>query len=204
MQYTVQFTNVNDPYLRYFIVCADKQWGQPGCQPWTGDWVDVGAGQVTSSPISASQTVTAITSSDAGYYYTAKIMDSNGNVVKECQHVDRYSPCVYSISAVAPTPTPTPTPTPAPAPTPTPTPCPSGTSCIDVPICIQAGGTCRSSCDYGCCCQMPSTPPPTQTPTPAPPLAPLPKLPWETIALIGAGAALGGTAIALAARRKRR
>jgi len=142
--YTVVFTNVNDPYVRYLIVCADKQWGQPGCQPWTGDWVGEDApigGTDTSPPISANQMVTAVTSSDGGYYYSVKILDSGGNVVKECQQVDRNHPCVYSIGPSMP---------------------------------------------------APSIP------------APLPKLPWETIALIGAGAALGGIGIALAARRKRR
>ncbi|MDT7870335.1 MAG: hypothetical protein RQ839_09200 [Thermoproteus sp.] len=152
MQYTVQFTNVNDPYIRYLIVCADKQWGQSGCQPWTGDWVSEDApigGTDTSPPISASQTVTAVTSSDAGYYYSVKILDSNGNTVKECQQVDRNHPCVYSIS-----------PTPAPSPT-----------------------------------HAPTIPAPT-IPGPA-------GLSWETIALIGAGMALGGTAIALAWRKRR-
>jgi len=143
MQYTVVFTNVNDPYVRYLIVCADKQWGQPGCQPWTGDWVGEDApigGTDTSPPISANQMITAVTSSDAGYYYSVKILDSSGNVVKECQQVDRNHPCVYSISPSMPTPS---------------IPAPAGLS-------------------------------------------------WETIALIGAGVALGGTAIALATRRKRR
>jgi len=142
MQYTVQFTNVNDPYARYLIVCADKQWGQPGCQPWTGDWVSEDApigGTDTSPPISASRMVTAVTSSDAGYYYSVKILDSNGNVVKECQQVDRNNPCVYSTSPGVPAPS---------------IPGPAGLS-------------------------------------------------WETIALIGAGMALGGTAIALAWRKRR-
>jgi len=141
MQYTVVFTNVNDPYVRYLIVCADKQWGQPGCQPWTGDWVseDAPIGGTDTSSISASRMVTAVTSSDAGYYYSVKILDSNGNVVKECQQVDRNHPCVYSTSPGVPVPS---------------IPGPAGLS-------------------------------------------------WETIALIGAGAALGGTAIALAWRKRR-
>ena len=141
MQYTVVFTNVNDPYVRYLIVCADKQWGQPGCQPWTGDWVseDAPIGGTDTSSISASRMVTAVTSSDAGYYYSVKILDSNGNVVKECQQVDKNNPCVYTIS-------------------------------VPIPI--------------------PSIPGPAG-------------LSWETIALIGAGMALGGTAIALAWRKRR-
>ena len=34
--------------------------------------------------------------------------------------------------------------------------CPSGTSCIDVPLCTQQGGTCVQSCSYGCCCLVAS------------------------------------------------
>jgi len=55
MSYTVRFCNVNDPYVRYFIVCVDKTWGDPGCQPWTGDWVHVDSAPpgacITSPPL---------------------------------------------------------------------------------------------------------------------------------------------------------
>jgi hypothetical protein len=36
--------------------------------------------------------------------------------------------------------------------------CPSGTTCVDVGICRQAGGSCVSSCgSYECCCSIPTT-----------------------------------------------
>jgi hypothetical protein len=99
-QFVVEFCNVNDPYARYIIVCADKRWGDPGCSPWTGNWVivDPGIGVcIRSPPISASRLVTAVTSSDAGYYYRVKIYDAQGREVKRCDFVDRHNPCVYEI-----------------------------------------------------------------------------------------------------------
>jgi len=116
--YAVRFTDVNDQYERYLIVCVDKTWGQPGCQPWTGDWVTTAPGlpgyHVTSPYFTPSTVLTAVTSSDVGYYQV-QIIDSNGNVVKTCNYVDRNNPCYYYVSA-SPTPTPsvtviTPTPT---------------------------------------------------------------------------------------------
>ena len=99
VSYKARFTNVNDPYARYLIVCVDKTWGQPGCQPWTGDWVQVAwlsPGQYIDSPYFTPTTVlTAVTSSDAGYYYRVDIIDENGNVVYTCDHVDRNTPCYF-------------------------------------------------------------------------------------------------------------
>jgi chitinase len=177
---TVQFSTQNDPYARYAIVCADKQWGSPGCQPWTGDWVSVCSGSCTSPPISARQFITAVTSASGGYTWDVDIY-VNGQLVQHCTGVDRDHPCVYYLTAPPTTPTPTPTPTPTYTPTPTPTPtCPAGTRCIDVSTCIWTGGVCVGSCPYGCCCLYPQTPtptpppptytppPPTETPTPTP------------------------------------
>jgi len=98
VSYKARFTNVNDPYSRYLIVCVDKTWDQPGCQPWTGDWVttDPMVGQSVDSPYFTPTTVlTAVTSSDAGYYYRVDIIDENGNVVYTCDHVDRHTPCYF-------------------------------------------------------------------------------------------------------------
>jgi hypothetical protein len=101
-QFVVEFCNVNDPFARYIIVCADKRWGEPGCAPWTGDWVivDPGIGMcVRSPPISASRLITAVTSSDDGYYYRVTIYDAQGNAVRRCDRVDRNNPCVHEIVA---------------------------------------------------------------------------------------------------------
>jgi hypothetical protein len=101
-QFVVEFCNVNDPYARYVIVCADKRWREPGCQPWTGDWVivDPGVGAcVRSPPIRAQRLITAVTSSDAGYYYRVAIYDAQGREVKRCGRVDRHNPCVHEIVA---------------------------------------------------------------------------------------------------------
>jgi hypothetical protein len=99
VSYKARFTNVNDPYMRYLIVCVDKTWGQSGCRPWTGDWVQVvwlSPGQYIDSPYFTPKTVlTAVTSSDAGYYYRVDIIDENGNVVYTCGHVDRNTPCYF-------------------------------------------------------------------------------------------------------------
>jgi hypothetical protein len=137
MSYKARFIDVNDIWMRYLIVCVDKTWGQPGCQPWTGDWVDVvwlQPGQSVDSPYFTPETVlTAVTSSDAGYYYKVEIIDQNGNVVKTCDYVDRHHPCYYYVSAPpspspSPSPTPpTPSPTPSPPPSPPPSPSPSPT-----------------------------------------------------------------------------
>jgi hypothetical protein len=140
--YAARFTDVNDQYERYLIVCVDKTWGQPGCQPWTGDWVTTAPGlpgyQVTSPYFTPSTVLTAVTSSDVGYYYQVQIIDSNGNVVKTCNYVDRHHPCYYYVSA-SPTPTPsvtviTPTPTVV-TPTPTPT---VVTPTVTVPVGVPA------------------------------------------------------------------
>jgi len=140
MSYTVRFCNVNDPFARYFIVCVDKRWGDAGCQPWTGDWVYAGGGGCITSPsFTPSRVLTAVTSSDGGYYYSVEFVDSQGRVVKRCDRVDRNNPCYLDVAQ--PTPTPTPSPTPSPSPTPTPTPCPTPT---------------------------PTQPPPSPTPTPCP------------------------------------
>jgi hypothetical protein len=116
MSYKARFINVNDPYTRYLIVCVDKTWGQPGCQPWTGDWVQVvrlPPGQYIDSPYFTPKTVlTAVTSSDAGYYYKVEIIDQNGNVVKTCDYVDRHNPCYYYVPSPSPSPSPSPPPTP--------------------------------------------------------------------------------------------
>jgi len=138
--YAARFTDVNDTFQRYLVVCVDKTWGQPGCgtQPgwyttWTGDWVTLAPGQpgnqVTSPYFTPSTVLTAITSSSDGYYYKVDIIDNNGNVVKTCNDVNRNNPCYYYVSAPptsSPTPSPTsqPTPTPTPYPTSTPTPSP--------------------------------------------------------------------------------
>ncbi|MEM1887617.1 MAG: hypothetical protein QXY12_02525 [Pyrobaculum sp.] len=128
MTYAVRFCNANDPYPRYLIVCVDKTWGAAGCQPWTGDWVDLGPanpGSCRTSPsFRPTRVLTAITSSDAGYYYAVEFLDSQGRVVKRCNRVDRHNPCYLYVTEPTPTPpppTPTPTPTPPPPPTPTPT-----------------------------------------------------------------------------------
>jgi hypothetical protein len=111
MSYRAVFTDVNDPYARYLIVCVDKTWGQPGCQPWTGDWVSIAPGmpgyQVSSPYFTPSKVLTAVTSSDLGYYYQVQIVDINGNVVKTCNYVDRNHPCYYYVSA-PPSPSPSP------------------------------------------------------------------------------------------------
>ena len=119
MSYRVVFTDVNDPYARYLIVCVDKTWGQTGCQPWAGDWVAVAPGmpgyQVTTPYFTPSTVLTAVTSSDAGYYYQVQIVDQNGNVVKTCNYVDRSHPCYYYVSA-PPSPSPSPPTYPPPSP----------------------------------------------------------------------------------------
>ncbi len=124
MSYKVRFIDVNDIWMRYLIVCVDKTWGQSGCQPWTGDWVDevwLQPGQYVDSPYFTPNTVlTAVTSSDAGYYYKVEIIDQNGNVVKTCDYVDRNNPCYYYVSA-PPSPSPTAPPSPSPSPSPSPT-----------------------------------------------------------------------------------
>jgi len=129
MSYTVRFCDVTDIYARYLIVCVDKTWGSSGCQPWTGDWVYINAGApgtcVTSPPFTPSRVLTAVTSSDAGFYYSVEFLDSQGRVVKRCDRVDRNNPCYLEVTQPPPTPTPTPTPTPPPTPTPTPTPPPT-------------------------------------------------------------------------------
>ncbi len=131
MSYSVRFCNVNDPWARYLIVCVDKRWGETGCQAWTGDWVvvDPPPGQCATSPsFRPTRVLTAVTSSDAGFYYTVEFLDSQGRVVKRCDRVDRRNPCYLEVTQPPP-PTPTPTPTPTPPPTPTPTPAPTpGTS----------------------------------------------------------------------------
>jgi len=131
MSYTVRFCNVNDRHTRYFIVCVDKTWGVSGCQPWTGDWVYTGSTTpgacITSPPFTPTRVLTAVTSSDASYYYAVEFVDSQGRVVKRCDRVDRNNPCYLEVTQPPPTPTPTPTPTrplPSPSPTPSPTPGP--------------------------------------------------------------------------------
>jgi len=111
--YKVRFTNVNDPYMRYLIVCVDKTWGQPGCQPWTGDWVDevwLQPGQSVDSPYFTPMTVlTAVTSSDAGYYYKVEIIEEySSSVVKTCDYVDRNNPCYFYVPSPSPSPSPYP------------------------------------------------------------------------------------------------
>ena len=110
MSYKVRFIDANDIWMRYLIVCVDKTWGQPGCQPWTGDWVDevwLQPGQYVDSPYFTPKTVlTAVTSSDSGYYYKVEIIDQNGNVVKTCDYVDRNNPCYYYVPSPSPSPYP--------------------------------------------------------------------------------------------------
>jgi len=102
VSYKARFTNVNDPYMRYVIVCVDKTWGQPGCQPWTGDWVQVvglSPGDSIESPyFTPTNVLTAVTSSDAGYYYRVDIIDENGNIVYTCDQVDRNNPCYFYVA----------------------------------------------------------------------------------------------------------
>jgi len=146
MSYKARFIDVNDNNMRYLIVCVDKTWGQSGCQPWTGDWVQAVwllPGQSIDSPYFTPKTVlTAVTSSDAGYYYKVEIIDQNGNVVKTCDYVDRNNPCYFY----------------------PPTQCPSGTQCMTTIDCAAKGGTCVSyNCQPGappgttCCCSLQGT-----------------------------------------------
>jgi len=183
--YAVRFTDVNDQYERYLIVCVDKTWGQPGCQPWTGNWATTAPGlpgyQVTSPYFTPSTVLTAVTSSDSGYYYQVQIIDSNGNVVKTCNYVDRNNPCYYYVSA-SPTPTPSVT-----VITPTPT---VVTPTVTVPV----GGPAVSPVPTAV------TPTPTAvTPTPSPP-----KVSKTMIGVIAGLAALGvGLYFALRRRKKK-
>ncbi|MFZ8812179.1 MAG: hypothetical protein ACO2PN_29270 [Pyrobaculum sp.] len=165
MSYTVRFCNANDQWTRYFVVCVDKTWGSPGCQPWTGDWVYAGAaprGECIASPsFTPTRVLMAITSSDGGYYYSVEFVDSQGRVVRRCDRVDRNNPCYLDVRQPPPTPTPTPTP---PPPTPTPTPPPP----TPTPT-------------------PPPTPPPPPTPTPPPtqpPPTPTPGSDWLIIAIL--------------------
>jgi len=105
VSWRVRFSPTNDPYLRYMIVCCDKDWGSPGCQAWTGDCVQVGYGGEISCCSSNTKKITAVTSSDAGYYYSVEIYDPNGRLVKSCNNVDRRNPCVYE-GGISPGPSP--------------------------------------------------------------------------------------------------
>ncbi|MGC9119301.1 MAG: hypothetical protein ACP5I3_09990 [Thermoproteus sp.] len=141
----VSFSTTNDPYYRYVVVCADKTWGSPGCQPWTGDWVSSCYGSCKSPPINAQQFITAVTSA-SGYTWDVDVY-VNGQLVQHCTGVDRDHPCVAQIAAV-PTQTPTyPTPsvsfTPAQTPTqslppfaytPTQTPTPTSTTTYTIDL----------------------------------------------------------------------
>jgi hypothetical protein len=117
---TVKFCSY-DNYPRDIIVCVDKLWGEPGCQPWTGDWYAIHASGgeggrgciplpppflcgpcVTSPSFTFSRVLTAVTSSDAGYYYTVEFLDRYNNVIKRCNFVDRRNPCYLYISEVRP------------------------------------------------------------------------------------------------------
>jgi hypothetical protein len=102
LAYRVRFCSVNDPNARYLIVCIDKKWGDKGCQQWDGDWVAsvaVPPGTcVVTSPFTPSYILTAVTSSDGSYYYSVEFLDSNGNVVKKCDRVNRDSPCYLNVS----------------------------------------------------------------------------------------------------------
>ena len=179
MSWRVVFQNVNDPWARYAIVCCNKTWGSPGCQPWTGDcvqviWIPPGDSVSINCCSPDTKLITAVTSSDAGYYYRVFIYDPNGNLVKTCNYVDRNHPCVYSVGMPTPTPTP-PTATPSPPPwSPPPT------------------------------VRPPWSPTPTPTPTyPPPPTVSPPTVPeWVWYALVGAAAFAIGFGIAYAATRK--
>ena len=173
--------------MRYLIVCVDKTWGQSGCQPWTGDWVDevwLQPGQYVDSPYFTPNTVlTAVTSSDAGYYYKVEIIDQNGNVVKTCDYVDRNNPCYYYVSAPpSPSSSPIPSPSPSPPPSPTPSPSPSPSTSPSPP----------------------PSPSPSPQPSPSPSPSPTPSISMTDL-LIAAGvfgaAALIGFGITYAVRQ---
>ncbi|MGC9119422.1 MAG: hypothetical protein ACP5I3_10595 [Thermoproteus sp.] len=111
---TVQFSTMNDPYVRYAIVCADKQWGSPGCQPWTGDWVSTCyQGTQCTATVNANRYVTVVTSADGGYTWDADVY-VNGQLIQHCSGIDRNHPCVVQVPAATPPPPPPPTQTVAP------------------------------------------------------------------------------------------
>jgi hypothetical protein len=119
--FRVRFCSYDD-YERYIIVCVDKLWGESGCKPWTGDWYGIhdpnneAAEYETENPphyygpcidspyFLPTRVLTAVTSSDAGYYYTVEFIDSGGNTVKMCDFVDRRNPCYLQISEIQPNP----------------------------------------------------------------------------------------------------
>jgi len=115
-QYSVRFCRANDPHGRYLIVCVDKRWGDDDCQPWNGDLSTTHPHNelcATYFFFTPTWVLTAVTSSDNGYYYEVEFIDSEGNVAGRCDRVDRYNPCYLYLTE--PTPTPTPTPTSAPS-----------------------------------------------------------------------------------------
>lgn len=86
--------------VRYVIACVDKRWGEPGCQPWTGDWRDIlGIGCVETPLFSASRVFTVVTSAYRDDCFSVTIYDDRGNELKRCPCVHRDSPCVYLVEA---------------------------------------------------------------------------------------------------------
>ena len=158
----VEFIAENDQSTRYAVVCADKTWGSPGCQPWTGDWMDVCFKSCTSPVINAQEFITAVTSASDGYTWKVNIYD-NGLLVKQCTGVDKDHPCVYYLTAPSPTPSPSPSAatvslmTVSTSPSPTPSPTPTSQAAIAEPYVSVPLATSISP-----------SPTPTETPTPIP------------------------------------
>jgi hypothetical protein len=85
-------------FPRYVVACVDKKWGDPGCQPWTGDWRDILAVGCTETPLfSASRVLTVVTSAYVDDCFSVVVYDGRGNELKRCPCVHRNSPCVYEV-----------------------------------------------------------------------------------------------------------